>query len=523
MISTNASAAPSKGGKAISLPFAPILHRYTLIAGLLIVFVGLVTFVAPTDPDVWWHLSNGRLILDSGIPSHDVYSFTAQGRPWLVQEWLTEVVMYSLKSLFGYGVLSLLFGMLQAAGALIVYLLLRSRGAGRILSLVLLMLYLVFATPTWGVRPQVLTPLFLGVFYFILQSYKSDPSHKRKLWLLPPLMALWANLHASYFMGVALIGAFLVGEFLNNYFYRAVSPAPLWPLLVTLAASLAATLLNPYFLTLWSYPLTYALNGTSNPLLRYTQEWQSPNFHEPVNLLLGLSLIMLALVGIARPVVASEREGWRIKLQRKVDITELIILGAFTLLALQAVRLVPLYGVMVLPLLAHGLSGIWPALSRDKDSLPSPVEGKMNWAVGAAAVALLVPLLLGSQRAQTESEPRTDTGYMYPVGAADYISKLPTTVRIYNEFSWGGYFIYRLYPAHLVFIDGRADMYREGIFDDFMTMQNVAPQWRETLAKYKVDLVAIIPGSPLAYALAHEPGWKVAYKDGVSVVYSKRQ
>src|SRR5437867_13219696 len=101
------------------------LHRYSLLAGLLIAFVGLVTFVAPTDPDVWWHLKNGELILASGVPTHDVYSYTANGRPWFVQEWLTEAIMYSLKGAFGYGALSLLFGLLQAAGGLLVYRLLR--------------------------------------------------------------------------------------------------------------------------------------------------------------------------------------------------------------------------------------------------------------------------------------------------------------------------------------------------------------------------------------------------------------
>src|SRR5436853_6977441 len=70
------------------------LHRYSLLAGLLIAFVGLVAFVAPTDPDVWWHLANGRLIATSGIPTHDVYSFNVNGRPWFVPELLTVVLTY---------------------------------------------------------------------------------------------------------------------------------------------------------------------------------------------------------------------------------------------------------------------------------------------------------------------------------------------------------------------------------------------------------------------------------------------
>ena len=117
-------------GKPLTLGLAQRgLHRYTLLAALLVAFVGLVTFAAPTDPDVWWHLRNGQLILESGIPTHDVYSFTAGGREWLVQEWLTEVGMYLLKGALGYGALSLLFGILQAAGAAIVYILLRRMGS----------------------------------------------------------------------------------------------------------------------------------------------------------------------------------------------------------------------------------------------------------------------------------------------------------------------------------------------------------------------------------------------------------
>ncbi len=497
------------------------LHRYSLLAGLLIAFVGLVTFVAPTDPDAWWHLVNGKLIITSGIPTRDVYSFTANGRPWFVQEWLTEVAMYGLKSVFGYGALSLFFGLLQALGGLIVYRLLRLRGAGRITALVLLMLYFVFGAPTWGVRPQVLGAVFVGAFYLILLTYKKDTLRAKLLWLLPLMMALWVNTHASYFIGIALIGAFAVGELANNYLYRPERPVPVRPLLATLAACFLATLINPYFLNLWTYPLTYVLSGTSNPLLRYTQEWQSPNFHDPLNLVFGLSLVLLALVGITRPVPAVERQSWRQGLHRRVDMTYAIVLTAFTVLALQAVRLVPLYGVTAMPLLAGALAGTWPALSDNNERPPNPTEGRVNWFVAPLGVLFMAYLLLNAPQSQTGVEPRIDTSFQYPVGGANYISKLTQPVRMYNDFAWGGYLIYKLYPQQRVFIDGRADMYREGIFDDFMTVQNVAPRWRETLDHYRVNLVILQQGTPLGYALDHEPGWKVGYKDDVSVVYQK--
>lgn len=498
------------------------MHRYTLLSVLLIAFVGLVTFAAPTDPDVWWHLRNGQLILDTGaVPTHDVYSFTAQGRPWLVQEWLTEVLMYGLKSVFGYSVLSLLFGVLQAVGAGIVYGLARRMNAGRLPALVVLMLYAVFAAPTWGVRPQVLTPVFLGLFLWALLSYREEPSRTRSLWALPALMLLWANMHASFFMGIALVGAFLVGEAANNFVYRPVRPTPLRPLLLVLLACFAATLANPYFLELWTYPLTYALHGTSNPLLRYTQEWQSPNFHEPGNLLFGLSLILLVLVGIARPVREHDRDGWRFGLLRRVDVTQAILLVAFSVLALQAVRLVPLYGLVALPLLAGALAQLWPAFSSRDETEPEGIEARLNPVVAVLGIVGLAYFVFSLPQAQTASEPRTDTTYVYPLGAATYLSRFDRPVRMYNEFAWGGYLISRLYPQQHVFIDGRADMYREGIFDDYMVVQNTSPGWREILTRYNVDLIVVPPDRPIAYAIAHEPGWRVTFKDHTSVVYEK--
>ncbi len=502
------------------------LHPYTLLAALLIVFVGLVTFLAPTDPDVWWHLRDGRLVLEQGIVNQDPYSYTALGRPWYLQEWLTEVTMYTVKTTLGYGALSLLFGLAQAAGGVLAYLLLRERGARRQVALVLLMLYLVFAAPTWGVRPQVLTPLFLGVFYLVLTRYKHGKVPARALWILPAVTVLWTNMHASYFMGIALVGAFVVGEAANHYLYRPQDPPPIRPLVLTLAGCLAATAINPYFIELWVYPMTYAFHGTSSPLLQYLQEWQSPDFHEPVALVFGASLVLMGLDGVERASVpgraAPAQEGARAGL--RIDVTDAILVVAFTMLALQVVRLLPLYGMMALPILGGAIAGGWPVLSREREEQAEGARARAGWvnlaalAIGTAAISWFV---LTARTAQTGPEPRTDTAYPYPVGAVDYLSRLNEPVRMVNNFPWGGYLIYRLYPQHLVFIDGRADMYREGVFEDFMLVQETRPGWREVLDKYRVDLALFPPGSPLDYALAHESDWQVAYKDNVSVIYRK--
>jgi hypothetical protein len=500
------------------------LHRYTLLAALLIAFAGLAIFVAPTDPDAWWHLRNGQLVLESGVPHRDVYSWTAEGRPWLMQEWLTEVGMYGVKSAFGYGALSVIFGLLMAAGTALVYVLSRAHGAGRVPALVMVLFFAVFAAPTWGVRPQVLTPVFLGSFFLLLTLYKQEKLSAKGLWALPVIMALWANMHASYFMGIAMLGAFIFGEAANTVIYRPERPARINPLLLTLVGCVLATLINPYFIELWTYPLSYITGGTENPLIRYTQEWQSPNFHDQGNLFFAASLIALALVGIARPAATEEeRTRWRWGLRVRIDVTHAILLAAFTILALQAIRLQPVYGLVALPLLAGSLARAWPIFSREGESQPSRTESIINGVVLAVGIILMAFWLLNMPQAQTRAEPRADTGFVYPVRAGEYLAGLNEPVKMYNDFAWGGYLINRLYPQHKVFIDGRADMYREGIFEDHITVQNVAPGWREVLDRHGVDLVLTPPNRPLAYALASEEGWEVAYEDGESVVYRKNE
>ncbi len=495
------------------------LHRYTLLAGLLLAFAGLLPFIAPTDFDIWWHLRTGQLIVESGIPYYNDYSFTALGHPWVVYEWLSELIIYLLQQAFGYVGLVLLFGAVQVGSGVLVYRLLRFKGAGRFLALMLLLLFFIFAAPTWGVRPQIIAALFLAAYYLILLRYRRDPTRVRTLWLLPLLTVLWANMHGTYVTGLALVALFVVGEAANNFIYRPPQPTPLRPLLLTLIGCLAASLLNPYFINLWLLPLGYISTGGHNPLY-YVDEWKPLDFHDYGNLLLAGSFILLMLAGITRHVSQAQRQGWRIPLHRYVDLTDALLVAAFTVQALQGAYTTPLYGVIVLPILAQGLVRTLPLLSRRNDVPPPPLEGRVNWLLGAVGSALLATLIIASPQAQVGPQPRLDSSIPYPVGAAEYISKLPN-VRMYNDFGWGGYFIYRLYPQQRVFIDGRVDVYRGPVFEDFITVQNVGVGWREILTRYRVNLVVIQGGSVLDYALAHESGWRLTFHDSVAVVYQK--
>ncbi len=71
-----------------------------------ILALGLFTMAARgiTDPDVWWHLRTGQLILQNHSLFHtDPYSFTRFGQPWINHEWLSEVLLFGLYRFAGFG------------------------------------------------------------------------------------------------------------------------------------------------------------------------------------------------------------------------------------------------------------------------------------------------------------------------------------------------------------------------------------------------------------------------------------
>src|ERR1700686_136044 len=95
-----------------------------------ILALGLFTMAARniSDPDVWWHLRTGQLILQNHSLFHtDPYSFTRLGQPWINHEWLSEVLLFGVYRVGGFGGLIVAFAVVISTTLLLVFL----RSAGR--------------------------------------------------------------------------------------------------------------------------------------------------------------------------------------------------------------------------------------------------------------------------------------------------------------------------------------------------------------------------------------------------------
>jgi hypothetical protein len=468
----------------------------------VLVFVGSWPALVPTDPDYWWHVRTGQLIVESGaIPHADVFSSTALGQPWITHEWLTELVFYVLQAHFGYVANVLLIGALGSLAALALYATCRRWGAGELLAVVLVLWAFGMSIGSFGVRPQALTRVLLTLTGFLLIVYRQDRD-RRVLWLLPPIFGLWANLHGGFAVGLALLGLTVVGETIGAV--RSGTLAAALPLALASAVCVAATLLTPNGLAGLLYPLSYAQPDFGGQHL--VTEWQPPDLRQLSFAPFGLSLLLALALGISR---------------RPLTLTDTLVALGFSLLGLQAVRNIQLYATIATPLIGARLASTVPRLTRSVSAWRRPDRFAALWSL----VAMLCAAVWIGRFSQTPGwnlqlgkEPLAAA---YPVGGAAYLRDHDVRGTLFNQFEWGGYLIYTSYPAHHVFIDGRPDMYGRRVLDDYVTVDGLLPGWRGVLDSHDVRLLLIERDGPLAAEVGLDPRWRELYVGPVERLFER--
>ncbi|MDH4207436.1 MAG: hypothetical protein OEV76_01025, partial [Anaerolineae bacterium] len=95
--------------------------------------------------------------------------------------------------------------------------------------------------------------------------------------------------------------------------------------------------------------------------------------------------------------------------------------------------------------------------------------------------------------------------------------------KMYDLYHWGGYLIWRLYPEHKVFIDGRADVYGDAFIEEYLQVYQLREDWQAPLSKYEVGLIIVDTGCPLATMLDERGDWQQVYADEQAVVFIRQE
>lgn len=455
---------------------------------LIVMFIGLFAMAARNvvDPDVWWHLKTGEIIYSHhAVPHTDPFSYTRAGQRWVAHEWLSESFLYGVYRLGGAGGLIAIFAAIITAAFVLLYL--RCGPAPYIAGLATLCG--AWATvPVWGVRPQVLSLLLTSLWLLIIERSEHNP---RFLFWTIPVTLLWVNLHAGFCLGLAISALYLIGWMIEPVLDKAC-PRPPWKVFVlVLFLDLVLVRFNPNGFHLFSYALETL---RSSAMQSYIAEWASPNFHSPEHW--SLTFIILATF----TTLFFSRNRLRPR--------DLLLLLVSLYACLASVRMVPFFVLTAVPLVARRL-GTWPALGTEQ---AARARTAFN-----AVIVLTMTLFAAvhiTRVIQHQSEAQAER---FPASAVEFLRSHPPSGHLFNHYDWGGYLIWRL-PSTPVFIDGRADVYGEAVLNDFATIYQLKPLWRQTLDRWHVQTVLVPARSPLATALLSSRDWVVSYRDSQAIV-----
>lgn len=490
-----------------------LLSARSLFVLVLMAVVFALAVRPITDPDFWWHLRAGQFIFETRtVPHTDYFSATFFGREWVAHEWLSEALMYMVHRAFGYAGLVIGFALVISAAMWIALRRFASRAGHPYVAGFALLLGALAALPTWGVRPQMFSFLFASISFSALDGYVREEV-RGKVWWLVPLTALWANMHAGFALGIALIVLTIAGLLLDAWLSEEKRQEPVWarvrPLAFLLVACGAAVLLNPNGARLFTYPFETL---TSHAMMKYINEWFSPDFHEPM--FQPLALLLFATFTVM--ILARER----------VRPSSLLMLAATGYLALRSGRNVPFFALAAMPLLAeYG----WKWLSRQRwcagFAKPEKAEVDSQLFLKVALnilVFVAAPLALCFIRVQqVAARQSADESQNFPVAAVEFIRENRLPQPVFNEYGWGGYMIWKLQPDYRVYIDGRADVFGDAFMEEFLKTHDGVANWRAPLEREGVRTVAVNPDAPLASLLRQENGWRKVFEDKQAAIFVK--
>jgi hypothetical protein len=457
------------------------------------------------DCDTGYHIRAGEWILSHlAVPRQDMFSFLTPPIPWTAHEWLSEIIMALVHHAFGLTGLVILFTGILAVVSLMLFRMLRSEGGNILLAVAIVLLATASSQVHWLARPHVFSLLLFLLWYWVLEDFRQERANR--LYLLPPVLLLWVNLHGGYVAGFLLLAIYLVGC-LPECFSREIAPRTiarnrLKKLAVITAICIPVSCINPYG---W-HILLFPFNLVSNKLIMDSvTEFLSPNFHEP-SPFKYLLLLLVAVLGFSR---------------EKLRLVELLLLLAFLNMSLYSVRYIPLFAIIAAPvLMRHGDM----ILKDSRGRLATRFTKKADTiaAMDASSGGILWPFAAVAAVAWLAASGTIHYGFdpsKVPAAAVRFIEQANPPGNMFNDDEFGDYVIYAAWPRYKVFFDGRSDMYGPARLREYMRVANFEEGWESILCKYRVNWIFINSRSKLARFLKERRDWEAIYEDKVAVIF----
>ena len=403
-------------------------RRLAAIALLLLIAIAAVGPIRSYD--FFWHLATGRWIVEHhALPTYDPFALASAHVPWINGEWLYEVALDGAYLAGGFPGISWI-NALFVAGIFAAGFWFASPRVDVAVAALAAAVAFAGASDRLGVRPSTAAALLIVAALALLSS---STTIVRLSVAYALLTVVWINTHPSALLAPVLAGATLLIDKRR------------W---IVMTSSSLALFVNPY-----------GLDAVAAPL-RLTQLVGSGEFVNAEWLPSSPSLFPLLYVTIAAIIVL-----FLFSRQKRSDAWRFVVFAVLAALAMQHVRNQGLY-FAALPLLV-------PAIA--------PLSRNRSITIAMIAVVPLAWVLVHGDRRVGIDDTR------FPVRAVGRMQAAGLPGNIYNADQFGGYLEWVVFPRRRVLTDGRNELFRNFIAEDFRARQD-SRVWHSLVAQYHIDL-----------------------------------
>jgi len=453
---------------------------------LFLVFVFVLFWLAPLDPDLGWHLRYGKQIFENGSVYRDnSIGYFLTDHLWTLNYSLYQWLIFVLEKYVGVWSLAVVQSVFMVA----MFGCIKKVFKLDLVSGVIVALYFwLMGLPVMGLglRPQVLSTVFLVLTYAILI--------KKRWWWLVPLSFMWANTHGAFVLELIVMSVYF-GQLVVKKDKQIVKFGLIGLLVVVVS------LINPFGTGIYQE----ALRHSWYPLNKLIAEWLPP-----ANL--GIALILITISGVIMTMVGLGYKDKKVLVKQKNFLFFAVSWLFFLGLAFKARRNLSLFGV----------ASIFLVLSMVK------IKSKERWWVGVIVFMLIMFIVTKNGMLDKKIDwALIEKERNYPMGAIEYLKTDERCQNIYNTYEWGGFLVWKL-PQKKFFVDGRMPAWdnTEGKspYTIYLEIIQARPGWSDRVVGYKTDCLLISRGTFLDLEIKDKSKnwsdiWQTMYEDEKSVVY----
>lgn len=486
------------------------------------------------DYDFWWHIATGRHIVETGfLPEKDLFSYTtalAENKNlfpvWenfiLKQYWLSQVIFYLIYDYAGAKGIIILRTALLIATIILVFWKFKKYSVSFPLSFLFLFVLFLALSRYTGERPVLFTILFTALTFFILDDFR-DKKDKR-IFLLIPLMLLWANMHGGFIIGIIVIFVFMLGEGVKIILKRGdYTKNEVYLFYIATILAIGISYINPAG---WdAFDIAMNISSKYKPLHMNIQEYESPFSVFYQHKVYPVQYDYLALVLLFFLIV--------ILRNKKIDLTHVILLSGTFIASISAIRFIGYYMIIGTMIIGKETDILIGNLLKRRFS-----EKTYTRILDGLTVPALLSIILYAAGTHESGKFRFNIAedYSVPEAAVSFIGKNKLSGNMFNEYAYGGYITWRLYPWQKTFIDTRSlnmtvrieytwIMQATEYAEEVNPSKSNTPLWERLLNHYKINFIFIpmldqyAQIQPVIFKLVESDEWVPVYCDPISVIF----